>query len=458
MKIFQPEEVIVERGSDSSPMVNHLRRALPGAVFRTVDSVAAGNGASAVASSSFGAAKKKLIVTRQRGEFLKKCPGSDGQVCCNYFVINFASNCPMDCSYCYLQEYLAENSALKVFSNVDDLLVEADELLSKHRRYFFRIGTGEITDSLALEPYIGFAREVVPFFAEQPNVLLELKTKSDCVDGLLDLDPKDRVVVPLVRWTARVLLELADESNGDRDLEPWRNLQRWLADAEHRVTIPYARELAQQIAPIAVRLRRDFGSVLALIRSHAVLHQASRARDDEGRIIATLDDYTIVRDLVADTIAEGVGSTVSDTVRETVDAVEKLASVEGVMARAVADELRLDKSNVSRRLRVAADGGYIRNLEDKRGRPGRWVIGDPMPESVELLPQLATVDTTPDVRGCAVALRSTEENTDSSLNDQHAKVQTFVPPTGLGRCGVCGWDIATQGHRPDCTANSDEII
>ena len=119
-----------------------------------------------------------------------------------------------------------------------------------------------------------------------------------------------------------MLLELADESNGDRDLEQWRDLQRWLADAEHRVTIPYARQLAQQVPPVAVRLRRDFGSLLALIRAHAVLHQASRARDDDGRIIATLDDYAVVRDLVADTIAEGVGTTVSDTVRETVAAVD----------------------------------------------------------------------------------------------------------------------------------------
>jgi spore photoproduct lyase len=135
------------------------------------------------------------MLTRHKGEFLKKCPGSDGQVCCNYFVINFASNCPMECSYCYLQEYLADNPSLKVFANVNDLLREADELLGRHRKVFFRVGTGEITDSLALDPYIGFCAEVVPFFAEQPNVLLELKTKSDRVDGLLRLDPKGRIVV-----------------------------------------------------------------------------------------------------------------------------------------------------------------------------------------------------------------------------------------------------------------------
>ena len=195
MKNLQPEEVIVERGSEGSPILQNLRRTLPQIPFRFVDDIAASNGSASVVGDSFGAAKKKLYLAKHKGEFLKKCPGSDGQVCCNYFVINFASNCPMDCSYCYLQEYLADNSALKVFSNVGDLIDEAEATLKKHRGVFFRIGTGEITDSLALEPYTGMVRQILPFFAEQPNVLLELKTKSDCIDSLLDLDPKGRVVV-----------------------------------------------------------------------------------------------------------------------------------------------------------------------------------------------------------------------------------------------------------------------
>ena len=101
------------------------------------------------------------------------------------------------------------------------------------------------------------------------------------------------------------------------------------AGAEHRVTIPYAQQLARLVPPVAVRLRRDFGSLLALIRAHAILHQASRQRDDDGRIIAALDDYAVVRELVADTIAEGVGATVSATVRETVAAVAELAAKRG---------------------------------------------------------------------------------------------------------------------------------
>ena len=178
--------------------------------------------------------------------------------------------------------------------------------------------------------------------------------------------------------TGRVLAELAHETNGDHNLQPWHELQSWLATAEHRVTIPYANSLAARVPPVAVRLRRDFKSLLALIRAHAVLHQASRDRDDDGRIVAILDDYAVVRALVADVIAEGVGATVSDTVRDTVSAVEALAPPQGVMALAVAKHLDVDKSNAtrSRRRLCPQPGGQTRQagpLDHRRpaARDGR---------------------------------------------------------------------------------------
>src|SRR5215216_2084632 len=90
------------------------------------------------------------------------------------------------------------------------------------------------------------------------------------------------------------------------NFEPWHALQIWLESAEHRVSIPYAKILADLIPPVAVRLRRDFGALLNLIRAHALLHQASRHRDAKGRIIATIEDYVAVRELVVDLVGEGV--------------------------------------------------------------------------------------------------------------------------------------------------------
>jgi hypothetical protein len=248
--------------------------------------------------------------------------------------------------------------------------------------------------------------------------------------------------------TARVFLELAKETGAGTDLDEWLTLQRWLAGAEHRVTIPYATTLAENIPPLAIRLRRDFGALLALIRAHAVLHQSTRERDPTGCIIATLDDYTVVRDLVADAIAAGVEATVPPVVRDTVTAVADIVhGDQGVMARDIATQLDLDKSTVSRRLSRAAREGYLRNLEDKRGRPARWVIGDPMPEDVDLLPQphnLTPNETAGQGHGCTVAR-------DSEGGKEAPRVDPPSVNGGPGHCSQCHthqpqvWDTPGAG-------------
>jgi hypothetical protein len=179
-----------------------------------------------------------------------------------------------------------------------------------------------------------------------------------------------------------------------------------------------------------------------------MLHQATRQRDTDGRIIATPDDYAVVRELVADTIAEGVGTTVSATVRQTVEAVRDLATDHGVLARAVADKLGLDKSNAGRRLTRASDGGYVRNLEDKPGKPGRWVIGDPLPGDVVLLPeaadlfadppaQPATTDNALDLGGCTVAPHPGGYNGNPSPDGQCVDGCGREATPGRPRCDPC---------------------
>lgn len=173
------------------------------------------------------------------------------------------------------------------------------------------------------------------------------------------------------------------------DLKPWIQIQTALQSAEHRVYVPYADALAEIVPPVAVRLRRDFSLVLSLVKAHAILHQPQRARTNHGRIIANFDDYEVVRNLTADLLSEGVGQMVKATTRETVRAVEVLNNPEGVSALAIVKHLKLDKATVSRRVSVAASRGYLRNLETKRGQPGRWIVGEPLPESVAILPSVA---------------------------------------------------------------------
>jgi DNA-binding transcriptional ArsR family regulator len=142
---------------------------------------------------------------------------------------------------------------------------------------------------------------------------------------------------------------------------------------------------------VAVRLRRDFGAILNLIRAHALLHQATRDRDAEGRIVATIEeDYAAVRKLIVDLVGEGVETTVPATVRETVEAVRRLregSKGEPVTVAELARKLELDRSTVSRRVRSAKDRGYLRDLEENQRKPSRLVLGDDLPDDLEILPK-----------------------------------------------------------------------
>jgi hypothetical protein len=205
--------------------------------------------------------------------------------------------------------------------------------------------------------------------------------------------------------TRAIMRQLAAGTTYNVDFTPWHELQIWLEATDHRVVIPFAAALAEIVPPVAVRLRRDFRAILRLIETHAILHQATRERGDDGRIIATEADYVAVRGLVADLVSEGVGATVSDTMRETVGAVEALASQGAAKVKDVAEYLHLDKSAASRRLKAARERGFVEN-EEGPGRPARYVVGDPMPDAIELLPE--TLDLASDVPagqggGCTVA-------------------------------------------------------
>src|SRR5262249_7041456 len=107
-----------------------------------------------------------------------------------------------------------------------------------------------------------------------------------------------------------------------------------------------------------------------------------------GQIIATAEDYTVVSELLADIFSEGVGATVSPATRETVLAVSRLLAdgTDAVSISALAQLLKLDKSAASRRAASAVQQGHLRNLEDRKGRPARLVLAEPLPDSVSILP------------------------------------------------------------------------
>lgn len=173
------------------------------------------------------------------------------------------------------------------------------------------------------------------------------------------------------------------------DLSRWQAHQKWLAASPCEVVIPYAADLAEMVPPVAIRLRRDFTTLLTLIRAHTLLHQASRRKDGDGQLIAEIADYAAVRELVADLVAESAEVAIKPEVRGTVAAVAELLAdgKKEVRQEDIKNVLKLDKSVVSRRVAAAMQAGVLRNLEDRKGRPAQLVLGDPLPEEIEILPR-----------------------------------------------------------------------
>jgi hypothetical protein len=188
--------------------------------------------------------------------------------------------------------------------------------------------------------------------------------------------------------TKAIIRALAKQCGATVDFSAWHALHLWMDRAEHRVVIPYAETLADLMPPVNVRLRRDFTAILNLISAHAILHQATREKDDQGRILATLSDYCVIRELIAESVADGVGASVPESNRETVRAVERIIA-EGkshATLQDIATALKLDKSSASRRVKDCRKKGYLIDEQNYKGKPAQIVIGDPLPKELEILP------------------------------------------------------------------------
>jgi len=143
---------------------------------------------------SLGQGKRHLYLCRNRGQFFKPCPGTKEYLCCGYEVLGIGMNCPTDCVYCILQAYL-NTPWITHYVNTDELLAELDQVLDADPGRRHRIGTGEFTDSLALDRLTGLSETLVPYFANKPNAVLELKTKSAVIDNLAALDHRGHTVI-----------------------------------------------------------------------------------------------------------------------------------------------------------------------------------------------------------------------------------------------------------------------
>ncbi len=194
MKLYRPHKIYVEKDAADEPLTQKILSRLADVPMEEIEDVRVLSEAVKARPDGIGEGKRFLLLRRDRGQSFKPFPESVDYLSCDYFTLHTAEGCDLECSYCILQAYLT-NPLLTVYVNLEDMLGKLQQILDQNPDRFFRIGTGQLADSLSLDHITGFSEILVPFFARQTNATLELKTKSDNIERLLGLKPDGRTIV-----------------------------------------------------------------------------------------------------------------------------------------------------------------------------------------------------------------------------------------------------------------------
>ncbi len=191
--------IAVDKEVENSAMTLRVRKRLPSVPVTVLDG-----------DERLWSQAGTLYLKNYKGRFLRFCPGTSHYRCCGYRIIHIGENCPLQCSYCILQAYF-QDRVLKVWANQDDLWAELEKNFANTQKRF-RVGTGEFTDSLVLEPLTDYSRDLVEFLGNFDNVCLELKSKVVNLDWISAAKRTDRV---LPAWSMNAPQIVDAEEQGD---------------------------------------------------------------------------------------------------------------------------------------------------------------------------------------------------------------------------------------------------
>jgi spore photoproduct lyase len=126
---------------------------------------------------------QKVSFEEARGSLVRDCPGTKNHVCCGYKTIDLIEGCVLSCSYCILKYYI-NFDGIKIHNDTNYIISQLDEAIEQEKDHIQRFGTGELSDSLALDRKYGLNRPLVEYIGRKRKAILELKSKWASIDHL----------------------------------------------------------------------------------------------------------------------------------------------------------------------------------------------------------------------------------------------------------------------------------
>jgi hypothetical protein len=281
--------------------------------------------------------------------------------------------------------------------------MQADKQADKDSTFAMLVRTliseGKIIHQTTVEdPNSPFGRRVERIVREGPIALVTTTT------GELYSENETRMLAWHIHedreQTAAVMAGLADRALGavaiSADLAIWHDLQRWIALGPNDAVVPFAPQIARGIKPLMVRFRRDVGALFGFIKASALLHQAQRQRDAQGRVVATIADYELAYPIFSKVMAESSGKDVSENVRAVVKLIADRAAAAAakpptgmrfqrvevagqnpevtISREQIGTETGIGKWAAYRAVLTAIDLGFLSNNEIRPRKPFRLML------------------------------------------------------------------------------------
>lgn len=188
---FYPKNIFIEKAATHSFLAKRFRSLFPKARFSGIQSLSAYLSTHRKFSIEvYNKRKDTIFIVNENHDFFKKCPCTKGAYGCGYHIFNLGFGCIFECTYCYLQGY-TNNPGIILPANIDQFFIR----FAAYKKRGMRIGTGEFSDSLALDKITEFSPEIVDFFKKRRDLTFEFKTKSSNIENLLKIESAGNVVI-----------------------------------------------------------------------------------------------------------------------------------------------------------------------------------------------------------------------------------------------------------------------
>jgi len=197
-RLFRPGHFFVEQPVAALPFTRRILDRAPGVETTIVASAG---------ELTPPLPERSMLLAQQRGPFMRYCPGTQKHICCMYHNLDVAAGCDLGCSYCILQGYL-NVPVTTLYCNVEEMWTELEGTLSGRPNEFFRVGTGEMSDSLTFDHLTGLSVDLVKFFSNRANAVIELKSKNLQIENFIALPHRRRTVVS---WSVNAGAVVASE-------------------------------------------------------------------------------------------------------------------------------------------------------------------------------------------------------------------------------------------------------